>query len=163
MRTRRATAVFIFCIAILFVFFDNAFISDGSNSMVPTLYPGDHFLYFRYAKPSRYGIFVVDDPINGKKLIKRIIGLPGEKIAVVGNSVFIDGKILREPYLKKNELSVLFLHPYYFSVPPDHFFVLGDNRDRSRDSRSFGPVHGSSVHERAIVVFWPISRWGWLW
>lgn len=137
MRFRKAIAMFILCIAVAFVFFDIAKVAPDSDSMAPTMMPSDRFLYFRYARPAQFGIFNVDDPVDEKSvLVKRIIGLPGDKILIYDHSLLI---------------------------PPEHYFVMGDHREVSRDSRTFGPVHKTAIHERAVAVIWPPNHVRWLW
>ena len=89
-------------------------------------------------------------------LIKRVIGLPGETLEIRNNKVFIDGTAIDEPYLA-DDVSMRKFGPEL--IPQDHFFVMGDNRGSSLDSRSTGPIHGDRIVGRAFVIIWPPSRW----
>ena len=90
-------------------------------------------------------------------LIKRVIGLPGETIEVVDNQVWINSSPLNEPYLLPN----IVMRDYGPEViPPDSYFVMGDNRNSSRDSRFFGAIERGRIVGRAFSVVWPPSRWG---
>ena len=89
-------------------------------------------------------------------LIKRVIGLPGETIEIRNNTVFIDGVPLDEPYLA-DDVSMRRFGPE--TIPDDHYFVMGDNRGSSLDSRSTGSISGDRIVGRAFVVIWPPSRW----
>lgn len=89
-------------------------------------------------------------------LIKRVIGMPGETLEIKNNKVFIDGTAIDEPYLA-DDVSMRRFGPEV--IPPDHFFVMGDNRGSSLDSRSTGPIHGDRIVGRAFVIIWPPSRW----
>ena len=87
--------------------------------------------------PRRGDIVVFVNPTNpGQHLIKRVVGLPGETVAVVNGEVLINGVALDEPYLSVS--TGYSLAPQ--RIPPDHFFVLGDNRNNSFDSHHFGPI-----------------------
>ena len=89
-------------------------------------------------------------------LIKRVIGLPGETIEVRNGQVLINGHPFQEPYLRTLTNGVFPLTP----IPDDAIFVMGDNRDRSRDSRTFGPVPIEDVVGRAWLRYWPPDRAG---
>jgi signal peptidase I len=90
-------------------------------------------------------------------LIKRVIGLPGETIEIVDSRVLIDNAALEEPYLAPG-LSMRDFGPEL--VPADSYFVMGDNRNSSRDSRVFGAIERGRIVGRAFSVVWPPSRWG---
>ena len=90
-------------------------------------------------------------------LIKRVIALPGETINIEGNQVFIDDRPLDEPYLPP-DVRMSDFGPV--TVPSDSFFVMGDNRGSSNDSRRFGAIAGDRIVGRAFSVVWPPSRWG---
>jgi signal peptidase I len=99
-------------------------------------------------------VFRVDE--NSDLLIKRVIGLPGDRVEVRAGQVYIDRELLDEPYLTG---------PTYgdygpIDVPPLHVFVLGDNRGFSNDSRAFGPLTLDSVIGRAWFSYWPPDLWG---
>ena len=137
-----------------------------SVSMVPTLKIGDRVLVFRLDRdPSRGDIVVFDRPPNDPKtnesdpdvLIKRVIGLPGETIDVVDGRVRVDGTALDEDYLPAGTTTVL-SEP--ITVPKGKILVMGDNRLRSLDGRSFGPIDKDLIVGRAIVRIWPFSRIG---
>ncbi|MEJ2597164.1 MAG: signal peptidase I [Anaerolineales bacterium] len=131
-----------------------------SISMQPTLYEGDFVivnkLAYKLGTPSRGDIIIFHAPPDptGEPYIKRVIGLPGDTIEVKGGAVYINGEPLREPYIKAA--------PNYqktFHVPADSLFVLGDNRNNSSDSHSWGPVPIHSVIGKAEVVYLPFNHW----
>lgn len=90
-------------------------------------------------------------------LIKRVIGLPGETVEIRDSTVLIDGVAIDEPYLSEitrtSRMDAL-------TIPEDEYFVMGDNRRRSLDSRSFGTVSRNEIVGKAFVIIWPTSRWG---
>lgn len=90
-------------------------------------------------------------------LIKRVIGLPGETVEILGNHVLVDGVALEEPYLAEN-VQMSDMAPR--TLRGDELWVMGDNRDFSSDSRRFGPIKVNNVVGRAFVRFWPTDRWG---
>jgi signal peptidase I len=145
------------------------FVVDGT-SMATTLDTGDRVfvnkLSYRLHDPNR-GDVVVLHQISGsseRDLIKRVIGLPGEVVQVVSCEVRIDGRLLLEPYLDPSVVTPGSCggdtEPTL--VPPEHVFVMGDNRAGSQDSRALGPIPEDELVGRAFVVFWPRSNWQWL-
>ena len=99
-----------------------------------------------------------------RDLIKRVIALPGETIDIDGCQVYIDGRLLIEPYLDPEVAPCTdpnaFDFPYL--VPDDTVFVMGDNRPGSKDSRDIGAVQYGDLLGRAFVVIWPTEDWEWL-
>lgn len=119
---------------------------------------GDHEWYpFR---PPKRGDIIVFYPPNGstEPYIKRIIGLPGDHIAIMNNHVYVNGQQLREPYIHEPTTWPGILAEGAFTVEPGHVFVLGDNRLNSTDSRYFGQVTMSSIVGRAWLTYWPLSE-----
>jgi signal peptidase I len=114
--------------------------------------------WFRLRGPQRGDVVVFRISPNSDLLIKRVIGLPGDRIEIREGQVLINGELLDEPYLSQ---------PTYgdygpADVPPLHIFVLGDNRGFSNDSRAFGPLSLESVIGRAWFSYWPPDQWGFL-
>jgi signal peptidase I len=95
-------------------------------------------------------------------LVKRVIALPGQTIYSSGNSVYVNGRPLAEPYLPHNDPLGLAIpdasrqHPY--RVPPGEFYMMGDNRADSCDSRYWGPIKGSSMVGKVVLVWWHASH-----
>ena len=136
-----------------------------SSSMEPTLEVGDRVLVNKLSYDlhdvNRGDLVVFERPDGSagdiKDLIKRVIGLPGETVEIRDGSVLIDGRVLDEPYLADDEVLVEFAP---VQVPEDQVFVMGDNRDDSRDSRVFGPIAIDSIVGRAFVRVWPLTNLG---
>lgn len=128
-------------------------------SMRPTLEDGEYILVnklaYKTGEPQRGDIVVFVFPINPQEdLIKRIIGLPGEKVSVHNGVVSVNEVPLAEPYIASP--------PAYdgdWIVPDGQLFVLGDNRNDSRDSHQWGLLPVENVIGKAVVIYWPPEQW----
>ena len=134
-----------------------------SESMVPTLEVGDRVLVnkfiYRFTDPQRGDIIVFKNVEGGSEdLIKRVVGVPGDVIAVRGGKLFVNGERQREPYVNKRFPDRSYFAPT--TVPKHHVFVMGDNRTNSLDSRYFGPVPEKKIEGEAFLRFWPLHRIG---
>ena len=154
-----------------------------SESMVPQLEIGDRVvvskLSYQFHDPRRGDVVVFDSPTaepddsafpvkvlrealeavgvrkpGEQELIKRVIGLPGETLSCREGRVFIDGRLLEEPYLVEGMVTDC----DEVTVPEGMLFMMGDNRTNSSDSRRFGPVPDDSLVGRAILRVWPPPR-----
>lgn len=149
--------------AVLFtLFIGRAFTVDGP-SMMPTLQGGERLivdqLTYRFRPPQRGEIIVFRYPAQPSHFfIKRVIGLPGDEILIRGGRVFVNGRHLVEGYTN----GAVWGNYGSYVVPEDHYFVLGDNRNNSQDSRnsSVGSIPTSSIIGRAIIRYWPLNRAG---
>ncbi len=140
-----------------------------SGSMESTLQINDRILvnkFIYYFREPRFGDIVVfrappSVSETKKDFIKRVIGLPGDRIAVRNNDLYRNGQPVREPYVKDK------LYRYVFPrvggeyvVPEDTVFVMGDNRNDSNDSHKWGPLPRENVLGKAFCIFWPPYRLG---
>lgn len=134
-----------------------------SSSMERTLLIGDRVLVnklsYDVGEVKRGDIVVFERPPRDtgnpeiKDLIKRVIALPGETVEVRSGVIFINGKRLDEPYLQDPDQSTMEAQ----EVPAGQYWVMGDNRDQSKDSRFFGPIPEDLIVGRAFVRIWPLS------
>ena len=159
-----------------------------SASMVPTLKYGDRVLVnkfiYRFTEPERGDVVVFKSVEGGRlppeenpieriidffrndgpdrpprqDLIKRVVGVPGDKISVRGGRLLVNGEPQREPYVNKKSPDTSFYA--LTTVPEGHVFVMGDNRANSQDSRIFGPVPEENIEGEAFLRFWPPARIG---
>jgi len=141
----------------------SARIRVDSISMQPTLYAGDFVLVNKLAywigEPQHGDVIVFYYPPNPAEIpyIKRVVGLPGDQVNIANGKVYINGDEFIEPYLK-----VPTKRGGEWTVPADSLFVMGDNRNNSSDSRSWGFVPISNVIGKAEVIYLPFDRWAWL-
>ena len=176
-RSRRTTRValewgVVLVVAVVAALLIRAFVVQPfyipSASMEPTLKVGDRVLVNKlsyHLHSVHRGDVVVfkkppdDDTPGITDLVKRVIGLPGETISGRNGQVYIDGKPLSEPWLPKGVTTAPFPSTV---IPRGDYFMMGDNRGDSADSRVIGPIPGRLFIGRAFVRVWPLSRLGWL-
>jgi signal peptidase I len=172
-------------IAVILALFIRTFVVQAfkipSGSMKPTLLVGDHILVNKFIygikipflditlvpikDPDRGDIVVFKFPEDPKKdFIKRIIALPGDKVQIHNKKVFINDKSMEDPYGTFLDLHFIpagarprdNMGPV--TVPPDSYFVMGDNRDHSYDSRFWGFVNLSAVKGKAFIIYWSWNK-----
>ncbi|HTT61815.1 MAG TPA: signal peptidase I [Bryobacteraceae bacterium] len=95
---------------------------------------------------------------RSKSYIKRVIGLPGDTVQIDNGTVFVNGGQLDEPYVPSEYRDRQSLAPT--TVPPDNYFVLGDHRSSSNDSRAWGTVERKYIYGKAVFVYWPLDKMG---
>lgn len=128
------------------------------ESMVASFEDGELLLTekisYRFGDPQRGDVIVFEAPVGRRvDFIKRIIGLPGETVEVRGSSIFINGKKIEESYIKS-----LTQGDEEVTLGQDEYFVLGDNRGASSDSRVFGSIKRSVIRGRVWFVYWPLIK-----
>ena len=141
----------------------NLFLAQATRvegfSMEPTLHGQQRLIIekvsYRIHQPQRGDIIVIRVPGMSHLLIKRIVGLPGETLEIHNGVVSINGKKLDEPYVNGTPRGD---YPTT-KIPEGYIFVMGDNRNNSSDSRSFGPVSEKNIVGHAWMRYWPIKNW----
>ena len=135
----------------------------NGSSMNPTLKDGDIMILNKLGRNNikRFDIVVIDN--KDEDLIKRVIGLPGDKIEYKDNILYVNGKKVEEKFTKKkyerlNDYSIEALE--HSTVPKDYYFVLGDNRPNSVDSEELGFIHKDDIRGKASFTIFPFSRFG---
>ena len=135
------------------------FLVDGA-SMQPGLHTGEYVLVnklaYTFHAPERGDVIVFELPQDtSENLIKRVIGLPGDKLVLTQNAVTVDGVKLNEPYISAPDGS----QQETVTVPSNNYFVMGDNRPVSDDSRDWGFVPKDDIIGKAVMLYWPLSNW----
>jgi signal peptidase I len=147
---------------IVIVFFYQPVQVEGT-SMMPELYNHERIFInkfvYRFEPIRRFDIIVFHYPLDpSKSYIKRVVGLPGDWVSIRNGVVYIDGNPLRETFIPPSYVDRGSYPPTY--VPPDEYFVLGDHRDDSNDSRVWGMVPRTFIYGKAVFVYWPLSEMG---
>lgn len=136
-------------------------IVDG-KSMYPTLNDNNivilNKLDYKINGLKRFDIIVVD--YNGEKLIKRVIGLPGEHIEYKNNMLFINGYLTNENFNHDNTSNFKLEMIGYLKIPGDKYFVVGDNRNHSTDSRMIGLIDKKDIKGKVSLRLFPINKFG---
>lgn len=135
-------------------------------SMQPNFHDGDYIITNKLAvtfnQLDRGKVVVVENPRKTEQaLIKRIIALPLEKLKISGGKVYINGQQLIEPYLAEEVITpggAFIQEDEEITIPQNQYFVMGDNREHSSDSREFGPVTKEEIIGQAFVRYLPITR-----
>jgi signal peptidase I len=133
------------------------------TSMQPELRNSDRLFInkfvYHFEGISRGDVVVFHYPLNPKEsFIKRVIGLPGDHIRIDQGTVYINGKALKEPYVPARYRDRRSMAAGV--VPPHEYFVMGDHRNISEDSRDFGPVPRSDIYGKASFIYWPAGQMG---
>lgn len=136
------------------------------DSMEPNLHNRDEVLVQHFGGIKRFDIVVITMP-SGETYIKRVIGLPGETVSYKNDHLYIDGKYIPEKFLEPIKLDKNQTYTSDFTlkdllkinkIPKGQYFVLGDNRRISKDSRTFGTVRTEWIQGKALMVYWPIKN-----
>ncbi len=153
-------------IAVLVILFLYRPVKVEGTSMMPSLYDQERLFINQFSYKFGVGdikrgdtvVFYSPEPQSSESYIKRVIGLPGDTVAVQDGYVIVNGKKLLENYVPadyRDDRS----YPRVV-VPPNEYFVLGDHRNSSNDSRAWGFVPRENIYGKAVFVFWPLNRIG---
>ncbi len=140
---------------------------DGT-SMYPTLHPDDRgfssIFNLKNAEIHRFDIVTINFP--DKILVKRVIGLPNDLVEYYGEDLYINGEYVAEDFLDQEYVDEVirqngyFTQDFKYQLKEGEYFLLGDNRNNSRDSRYYGPFERDRIYSKGIFVFWPLSDFG---
>jgi signal peptidase I len=128
--------------------------------------PGDHVIVhqvaYQAADPQQGDVVVYRYPDEkGKRFLHRVIGLPGDQIAIRDQVVYVNGEVLSEPYTRHSDRSSMAGHVRDhlspITVPPETYFLMGDNREESLDSRFLGPINKAHVLGRVLFIYWSVN------
>ncbi|EFI42397.1 MULTISPECIES: signal peptidase I [Peptoniphilus] len=160
--------ILIFISAFVLAFLIRQFIFNVNivvgESMYPTLKPNDRLITLvfplKFKSPNREDIVILDAPDeSGREYIKRIIGIPGDSVKIENGKVYINDELLSENYLDNN-IETPIQNQSEWHLSENEFFVMGDNRYNSSDSRIFGAIDKTSIRGIVVLRFWPISNFG---
>lgn len=150
-------------LAFIFVIFLYQPVQVEGTSMMPRLTNHERIFINKYVyrfRPIQRGdIVVFHFPLDpSKSYIKRVVGLPGETVSIRDGHAYIDGRELNEPYVP----AAFFDHETHEPVKlaSNNYYVLGDHRDASNDSRQWGPVSRDLIYGKAVFVYWPFDHFG---
>ena len=158
----RDMAVFLGLILVVIIFLFQPVKVEGT-SMAPLLTDQERIfinkVVYRFEPIERGDVVVFWYPLDrSKSFIKRVIGLPGETIEIRGGRLYVNAKELGEPYVPAMYLDGSNYGPV--QIPVGNYFVMGDHRDSSNDSRVFGPVPRQYIYGKAVFAYWPVDHFG---
>lgn len=127
---------------------------DG-DSMKNTLKNGDILLLYKLSSINRFDIIVLDEEKDNEKIIKRVIGLPGETVAIKKGKIYINDKVIDDEYAygETSDYNKV-------TLADDEYFILGDNRLISKDSRYFGPIKENEIKGKIVFRLFPFTKIG---
>jgi signal peptidase I len=158
----RDVAVALFLAVLIIVFLYQPVKVEGT-SMAPLLSDQERIFInkfvYRFEPIHRGDVVVFWYPLDtSKSFIKRVIGLPGDTIDIRAGELYVNGKHVPEPYVPPQYFDDSSYGP--ITIPPDDYFVMGDHRDSSNDSRIFGPVSRKYIYGKAVFAYWPFREFG---
>lgn len=162
-------AVSIVILAGLYFFVGKPFTVSGS-SMYPTLHDGDRMVMTKLGDIHRFDVVVLQAPDENKEYIKRVIGMPGDRLDMHNGRLYINDQEVQQPFINQEDLGsskTVFLDDFTLqsltgetTVPEGKYFVMGDNRGVSRDSRIIGFIDRDAIDGKAVFTVWPLNRIG---
>ena len=155
-------------LALFLVFVGKPFTVSG-QSMYPTLHDSDRMFMANLGDIKRFDIVVLQAPDQDKEYIKRVIGIPGDTIEVKDGKLYINGQVVDQPFINTELLlnKTVYIDDFTLQeltgelkVPEGKYFVMGDNRGVSKDSRMIGFIERSAIEGKAVFTIWPLNRIG---
>lgn len=141
----------------------------SGTSMQPTFEENNRMIAVRNFTPKRNDVVALIAPkaandVPGSVYIKRVIGLPGDKLVSKNDKMYVNGKLISEPYLNNkykkadNDAGQTYTTNFTVKVPKGYYWVMGDHRDISRDSHIFGPVKSKNLMGKVVFRYWPFTK-----
>lgn len=152
----------------VYFFLGRPFTVSGA-SMYPTLHNGDRMVLSKVGNIHRFDVVILKAPDENVEYIKRVIGMPGDTIEMKSGVLYINGKKVEQPFINTEVLAkqTVFMDDFTLEsltgeskVPEGKYFVLGDNRGVSKDSRMIGFIDRSAIEGKAVFTIWPFGRIG---
>jgi signal peptidase I len=150
-------------LAIVIIIFFYQPVKVEGTSMTPLISDQERIFInkfvYRFEPIERGDVVVFWYPLDRtKSFIKRVVGLPGDTVEIRGGHVYVNGELLQEPYIPPGAADTGSLSPR--RIPGGQYFVMGDNRISSNDSRVFGPVTRAVIYGKAVFAYWPVDHFG---
>ena len=131
----------------------------NGDSMLNTLHDGEVLLLEKYDKNyERFDIVVAE--YNNEKIVKRVIGLPGDTVEYKSNILYINGERVNEPFIDEDTEDFSLKKLGYDKIPDNYYFIIGDNRDNSLDSRYIGLFNKKDIEGKVVFRIFPLNRFG---
>ena len=152
----------------VYFFLGRPFTVSGA-SMYPTLHNGDRMVLSKVGDIHRFDVVILKAPDENVEYIKRVIGMPGDTVEMKSGVLYINGKKVDQPFINTEALAkqTVFIDDFTLAsltgeskVPEGKYFVLGDNRGVSKDSRMIGFIDRSAIEGKAVFTIWPFGRIG---
>lgn len=152
----------------VYFFLGRPFTVSGA-SMYPTLHNGDRMVLSKVGDIHRFDVVILKAPDENVEYIKRVIGMPGDTVEMKSGVLYINGKKVEQPFINTEALAkqTVFMDDFTLEsltgeskVPEGKYFVLGDNRGVSKDSRMIGFIDRSAIEGKAVFTIWPFGRIG---
>ena len=152
----------------VYFFLGRPFTVSGA-SMYPTLHNGDRMVLSKVGDIHRFDVVILKAPDENVEYIKRVIGMPGDTVEMKSGVLYINGKKVDQPFINTEALAkqTVFIDDFTLEsltgeskVPAGKYFVLGDNRGVSKDSRMIGFIDRSAIEGKAVFTIWPFGRIG---
>lgn len=152
----------------VYIFLGRPFTVSGA-SMYPTLHNGDRMILSKIGEINRFDIVVLKAPDENVEYIKRVIGMPGDTLELKQGVLYINGKKIEQPFINTEALQkqTVFIDDFTLQsligetkIPEGKYFVMGDNRGVSRDSRMIGLIDRKAIEGKAVFTIWPMNQFG---
>lgn len=152
----------------VYFFLGRPFTVSGA-SMYPTLHNGDRMILSKIGDINRFDVVVLKAPDENVEYIKRVIGMPGDTLELKQGVLYINGKKIEQPFINTEALQkqTVFIDDFTLQsltgetkIPEGKYFVMGDNRGVSRDSRMIGLIDRKAIEGKAVFTIWPMNQFG---
>ena len=152
----------------VYIFLGRPFTVSGA-SMYPTLHNGDRMTLSKIGDINRFDVVVLKAPDENVEYIKRVIGMPGDTLELKQGVLYINGKKIEQPFINTEALQkqTVFIDDFTLQsltgetkIPEGKYFVMGDNRGVSRDSRMIGLIDRKAIEGKAVFTIWPMNQFG---
>ena len=152
----------------VYIFLGRPFTVSGA-SMYPTLHNGDRMILSKIGDINRFDVVVLKAPDENVEYIKRVIGMPGDTLELKQGVLYINGKKIEQPFINTEALQkqTVFIDDFTLQsltgetkIPAGKYFVMGDNRGVSRDSRMIGLIDRKAIEGKAVFTIWPMNQFG---